>query len=255
MKYQVLIADDEPLAREKLRHFFARETDFEVVGEATHGTEALALARQLKPDLLVLDIQMPPLDGLEVAHAFGEHAPVIVFTTAHREHAVEAFTANAADYLLKPYSLTRFGQALARARARLAAGSVTESAASAPGRAAPGRLLVKSRGRYIVVAIADVEWMEAAANYVVLHTSTGNHVLRGTMTDTLIDFGPGLFFRTGRSTAVNLQRIQQVLMDGPGEHTVVLQSGAKVTLQRSFRELQEKIEQLVRVPAEAGTPA
>jgi len=239
MKYTVVIADDEPLAREKLRHFLSEEPDFEVVGEASNGSDALDCARKLNPDVIVLDVQMPPLDGLEVAFGLGDHTPVIVVTTAHRDHAVEAFSANAADYVLKPYSQSRFKEALARARQRLVArpGAADEP----PPRT--DRLLVKSRGRYVVVHTDTIEWLEAAANYVVLHTQGGNHVVRGTLAETLVQLGDEFFYRAGRSTAVNLGLINEVLMDAPGEHTIVMRSGAKVRLQRSFRELQTRIEQ------------
>jgi len=236
MKLKVLIADDEPLALDKLRRLLAAEPDLELAGAATNGAEALRLARELRPDILVLDIQMPPLDGLEVAHALDEGARAVIFTTAFPQHAVDAFGANAVDYLLKPYSKEQFTRALGRARARLA----TATDAVRVGRS--DRLLVKSRDRYVVVHVNDIEWIEAAANYVVLHASSGNHVLRGTMTDTLAEVGEDMFFRTGRSAAVNLDRVNEVLFDEPGEHVLLLRSGARVRLQRNFRELQERLE-------------
>ena len=239
MKYTVVIADDEPLAREKLRHFLSEEPDFELAGEATNGADALETARKLDPDVLILDVQMPPLDGMEVAFGLGDTSPIVIFTTAHREHAVEAFTANAIDYVLKPYSQSRFKEALARARQRLAA--LPAAAGDAPPRTE--RLLVKSRGRYVVVHADTIEWLEAAANYVVLHAQGGNHVVRGTLAETLVQLGDQRFYRAGRSTAVNLDQINEVLMDAPGEHTIVMKSGAKIRLQRSFRELQARIEQ------------
>ncbi|MBX3737184.1 MAG: response regulator transcription factor [Candidatus Didemnitutus sp.] len=236
MKLKVLIADDEPLALDKLRRLLATENDLEIAGAATNGADALRLARELQPDILVLDIQMPPLDGLEVAHTLDEGARAVIFTTAFPQHAVDAFAANAVDYLLKPYSKEQFARALGRARSRLAA----TADATRTGRS--DRLLVKSRDRYVVVHVNDIEWIEAAANYVVLHSSSGNHVLRGTMTDTLAEVGEDLFFRTGRSAAVNLDRVNEVLFDEPGEHVLLLRSGARVRLQRNFRELQERLE-------------
>lgn len=240
MKFKVLIADDEPLALDKLRRLIATEPDLEVVAAAANGTEALRLAEQLQPDVLILDIQMPPLDGIEVAHALQHAQRAIIFTTAFPDHAVDAFATNAVDYLLKPYSRENFSRALGRARARLAK----------PGETARGgrsdRLLVKSRDRYVVVHVTDIEWIEAAANYVVLHASNGNHVLRGTLTDTLTEVGEDQFFRTGRSAAVNLDRVTEVLFDEPGEHVLLLRSGARVRLQRNFRELQERLEKRPR---------
>jgi two-component system LytT family response regulator len=237
MKLKVLIADDEPLALDKLRRLIATEPDLELVAAAANGTEALRLAEQLQPDVLILDIQMPPLDGIEVAHAIQHEQCAIIFTTAFPDHAVHAFAANAVDYLLKPYSRESFSRALHRARTRLAA-----KPNEAPRGGRSDRLLVKSRDRYVVVHVTDIEWIEAAANYVVLHAANGNHVLRGTLTDTLVEVGEDQFFRTGRSAAVNLDRVSEVLFDEPGEHVLLLRSGARVRLQRSFRELQERLE-------------
>lgn len=237
MKLKVLIADDEPLALDKLRRLVASEPDLELVGAAANGSEALRLAEELHPEVLILDIQMPPLDGIEVAHALQQDARAVIFTTAFPDHAVDAFAANAVDYLLKPYSRENFSRALGRARARLAAKPDATRAA-----ARSDRLLVKTRDRYLVVHVSDIEWIEAAANYVVLHASSGNHVLRGTLTDTLVEVGEEQFFRTGRSAAVNLDRVLEVLFDEPGEHVLLLRSGARVRLQRNFRELQERLE-------------
>lgn len=238
MKLKVLIADDEPLALDKLRRLIASEPDLELVGAAANGSEALRLAEELHPEVLILDIQMPPLDGIEVAHALQQDARAVIFTTAFPDHAVDAFAANAVDYLLKPYSRENFARALGRARTRLA--GKTPDATRAAARS--DRLLVKTRDRYLVVHVSDIEWIEAAANYVVLHASSGNHVLRGTLTDTLVEVGEEQFFRTGRSAAVNLDRVVEVLFDEPGEHVLLLRSGARVRLQRNFRELQERLE-------------
>jgi len=249
MKFKVLIADDEPLAIDKLRRLLTAEEDIELVGAAANGAEALRLTRKLLPDILILDIQMPPLDGLKVAHAVAGNQAVI-FTTAFPQHAVDAFDANAVDYLLKPYSKEQFARALSRARHRVT--STSESARA--GRS--DRLLVKSRDRYVVVHVTEIEWIEAAANYVVLHASNGNHVLRGTMTETLAEVGEDLFFRTGRSAAVNLARVSEVLFDDSGEHVLLLRSGARVRLQRNFRELQERLEKRRgTAPRREGTAA
>lgn len=236
MKLKVLIADDEPLALDKLRRLVAAEPDLDLVAAAANGSEALRLAEEFSPDVLILDIQMPPLDGIEVAHSLQQAERAVIFTTAFPDHAVDAFAANAVDYLLKPYSRENFSRALGRARARLA----SKVDASRPPRA--DRLLVKTRDRYVVVHVSDIEWMEAAANYVVLHASSGNHVLRGTLTETLVEVGEEQFFRTGRSAVVNLDRVVEVLFDEPGEHVLLLRSGARVRLQRNFRELQERLE-------------
>lgn len=256
MKYRVLVADDEPLAREKLRLLLAEETDFVLVGEAGSATEALARGRELRPDLLIVDLLKEAADGLEVAAGLAAAGAAVIFTTARREHAAEAFAADAVDYVLKPYTAGRLREALGRARRRLsskpaaaatpvragAREATAKSAAAAQDRPAPERLLVKSRGRYVVVQASTIEWIEAAANYVVLHCSGTNHVVRATLTETLAQLGESSFYRAGRSTAVNLYLIHEVLMGAGEDHTIVMRSGAKVRLLRSFRELQERIE-------------
>lgn len=241
MKYKILIADDEPLARERLRHFLADEFDYELIGEAVDGREAMGLIREKQPELVLLDIAMPVIDGMQVAQKLtGRPLPLVIFTTAHANHAVEAYAANVVDYLLKPFDRTRFHAALAKARELL--DWRTRRNLQPPAEPRRQRLLVKSRGRYLVVPAEDISWLEAAANYVVLHTPGGNHVVRGTMTDLLQQLGEGTFFRSGRSHAVNLKQVVEVHMDDTGQHSVVLQGGQRLRLQRNFRELQQHLE-------------
>lgn len=241
MKYKVLIADDEPLAREKLRDFIGDEFDFELLAEASNGKEVLQQIREQEPDLLFLDIEMPGIDGMQVAKQLtGSHLPLVVFTTAHANYAVDAYAANVVDYLLKPFNRERFRHTLARVREILG----WRTARTPPSDPRRQRLLVKSRGRYTVVQAEEITWLEAAANYVVLHATNGNHVVRGTMADTLQQLGEGLFFRIGRSHAVNLSRVSEVHMEDSGQHSVVLQGGTRLKLQRNFRELQQRLESL-----------
>lgn len=237
MHYKILIADDEPLAREKLRAYFAAAPDFEIVGEAADGAGVLAEIRRLQPDAVYLDIEMPGIDGLNVARALAhQSAPLVVFTTAHSRYAVEAFAVSVTDYLLKPFDRGRFLESVAKLRDTLGR---RPAAPAATGRK---RFLVKAQGRYAVVGSEEIEWIEAAANYVVLHTASGNHVLRSTLTDILKELGDELFYRTGRSHAVCLTRITEVRAEEPGLHEVVLRSGARLRLQRDFRELQQRLE-------------
>jgi two-component system LytT family response regulator len=237
MKRQVLIADDEPPAREKLRAFLADEPDFAIAGEAADGNEAVELIQRLQPDVLFLDIEMPGIDGLHLVQGLSDQSlPLTVFTTAHARYAVDAYAANVTDYLLKPFDRDRFRAALTKIRGLLA------RPAQGPDEPGMRRLLVKSNGRYAVVHSDDIDWIEAAANYVVLHTASGNHVLRSTLGDILRQLGEKTFFRTGRSHAVCLNRICEVRVTDAGQHEIVLRSGASLRLQRDFRELQRQLE-------------
>lgn len=249
-KLRTLIVDDEPPARAKLRTLLAAEDDIELVGEAGNGDDAIRMIGELRPDLLFLDVQMPAPDGLAVLRTVrDEWLPCTIFTTAHAEHAVEAFALHALDYLLKPYGRERFAAALERARASLIKSdhvgeervdALLQSAAVA---AAPvERFLVKAGERYLVVRATDITWVEAAANYLVLHTPTGNHVLRRTLAALERELDPRRFFRTSRSTIVNLDSVREVQLVGGGEHVIFLHDGKKVPLTRGLRELQERLQ-------------
>ncbi|MDD3178987.1 MAG: LytTR family DNA-binding domain-containing protein [Opitutaceae bacterium] len=253
MKISTLIVDDEAPARVRLRRLLAPESDIEIVGEAASGEDAILAIGRLHPALLFLDVQMPAPNGLAVLRAVrDEWLPCTIFTTAYAEHAVAAFELHALDYLLKPYSRERFAAALARARqhllatgpaagdARVAALLAGQTIENAP----VERFLVKNRERYLVVRAADIEWVEAAANYVVLHTAAGNHVLRRTLAAVEADVDPRRFFRLSRSSLVNLATIREVQALAAGEHVVILRSGARLTLTRGLRELQERLKSL-----------
>ncbi|HEY0946658.1 MAG TPA: LytTR family DNA-binding domain-containing protein [Opitutaceae bacterium] len=251
MSVRVLIVDDEAPARARVRRMLAAESDVEIVGEAANGEDAIRAIGELQPDLLFLDVQMPPPDGVAVLRAVrDEWLPCTIFTTAYAEHAISAFELHALDYLLKPYSRERVTAALARAREHVRLRKTPERdervaalvadktlAASAPAE----RFLVKTNERYLVVRASDIEWIEAAANYVVLHTPSGNHVLRRNLASIEAELDPRRFFRVNRSAVVNLNVIREVQALMAGEHVVILQSGEKLTLTRGLRELQERL--------------
>lgn len=251
-KIRTLIVDDEPPARAKVRHLLATENDIDVVGEAGNGDDAIRLIGELKPDLLFLDIQMPATDGISVLRAVkDEWLPCTIFTTAYAEHAVEAFALHALDYLLKPYSRERFADALARARKVLASAALSEqgdprvSAAlnEAPVKSNPlERFLVKTNDRYLVVRTSEVTWIEAASNYVILHTASGNHVLRRSLAVLEGELDPKQFFRSSRSAIVNLDFVREVQPMAAGEHVIVLRDGKSVPLTRGLREFQERLQ-------------
>lgn len=247
---RTLIVDDEPPARHKLRNLLAAEADVELCGEAGNGDDAIRLIGELHPDLLFLDVQMPAPDGLAVLRAVrDEWLPCTVFTTAHAQHAVEAFALHALDYLLKPYSRERFAAALARARLSLAQRGPSPAIGvnallSDPklGAEPVERFLVKTNERYIVVRASDITWVEAAANYVVLHTSTGNHILRRSLTAIEGELDPRRFFRTSRSTLVSFDHVRELQLMNVGEYTILLHDGTRVPMTRGLREFQDRFQ-------------
>ncbi len=250
MKIRTLIVDDEPPARAKLRNLLAAEEDIELCGEAGNGDDAIRLIGELRPDLLFLDVSMPAPDGLAVLRAVrDEWLPCTIFTTAHSVHAVEAFALHALDYLLKPYSRARFADALERAHTELArrANGANERVSAllrdpAIGAAFIERFLVKTNERYQVVRASDIAWAEAAANYIVLHTGTGRHMLRRTLSALEAELDPRRFFRVSRSAIVQLDRVREVELVSAGEHLLHLDDGARVPLTRGLREFQERLQ-------------
>lgn len=246
MTIRTLVVDDEAPARARLRRMLAGEADISLVGEAANGEDAVRLIAETRPALLFLDVQMPPPDGLSVLRAVrDEWLPCTIFTTAHAEHAVAAFELHALDYLLKPFSPERLASALQRARASLASAQpdsdprVAALVATAP--APLERLLVKSAERYIVVRTADIEWIEAASNYVILHTPAARHILRRSLSALESELDAHRFFRISRSALVSLGAIREIHAAAPDEHTVILQSGARLNLTRNLRDLQERL--------------
>jgi len=251
VKIRTLIVDDEAPARARIRRMLSNESDIEIVGEAANGDDAIRSIGELRPQLLFLDVQMPAPDGIAVLRAVrDEWLPCTIFTTAFAEHAVTAFELHALDYLLKPYSRERFASALERAREKLRAAGETpapdahvaeliddKKIAAQP----VERFLVRNNERYVVVRTSDIESVEAAANYVVLHTRDGNHVLRRTLTTLEAELDPNQFFRINRSCIVRLSAIREIQTLTAGEFVVFLQSGAKFTLTRGLRELQDKL--------------
>lgn len=247
---RTLIVDDEAPARARVRRFLSAENDIVIVGEATNGDDAIRLTCELRPQLLFLDVQMPAPDGIAVLRALrDEWLPCTVFTTAYAEHAVTAFELHAIDYLLKPYTQDRFSAALERVRKQVAssvtagqdsrvAGLIDDAAAAA---GPVERFLVRDGERYRVVRATDVESVEAAANYIVLHSREGNHILRRTLSAMEAELDPRQFFRVNRSCLVRLSCIREVQALAAGEHVVFLHSGAKFTLTRGLRDLQAKL--------------
>ena len=238
-KIKVLVADDEPLARERLTGLLSQEPDIEVVGQARDGEEAITAIQDHTPDLVFLDVQMPQMNGFEVVEAVGtEKMPLVIFVTAYDQHALKAFQVRALDYILKPFDRERFSEALQRARkqiereetgdlGRRLLALVKDLRKDQP---KTDRLVVKSGGRLFFLRADEIDWVEAAGNYVRLHVGTASHLLRETMNAIEGRLDPEKFFRIHRSRIVNMERIQELQPWLNGEYAVVLRTGARLTL-------------------------
>lgn len=230
---RVLIVDDEAPARAKLRRMLAAFDDVEVVGEAGDGASALEAVARLAPDALFLDVQMPEVDGFDVAASLPDDGPALVFVTAHDRHALQAFDTHALDYLLKPVEPERLARAVQRLRAAsLAAAPGTPSPRAGVGGAA--QLLIPDRGRTHVVRCADIDWLEAADNYVNVHAKGRELLMRRTLAALLEDLGPA-FVRTHRSAAVALARVDMLRLRDKGKAVVQLTSGDEVPCSAQHR--------------------
>jgi two-component system LytT family response regulator len=238
---RALIVDDEPLARGRLRTLLAGEPDVEVVGECGDGLEAVAAVEELSPDLLFLDVQMPALDGFAVLEALdADRLPAVVFVTAHDRYALRAFEVHALDYLLKPFDRDRFRKALGRARAQIAGaeggGKLPALLADARARRQPAdRLVIKSAGRVFFLRTEEIDWVEAAGNYVRLHCGGDAHLLRETMNGLEARLDGQRFLRVHRSTIVNVDRIRELQAWFHGDYLVILRDGTQLTLSRGYR--------------------
>jgi two-component system LytT family response regulator len=245
MKTRVLIVDDEPLARERLRKLLEAEPGIDIVGEAGDGREATEAIRRERPDLVFLDVQMPELNGFDVLREIaGAPAPAVVFVTAYDQFALKAFEVHAVDYLLKPFDRERFQTALRRALdhvQRGRAGELNERLAALldevkPAGKFPARIAVKSSGRVVFVKVSDIDWVDAADNYVELHVGTEAHLHRETMNALEQTLPPEKFMRISRSTIVNVDRIKELQPLFHGEYAVILRDNTRLTLSRSYRE-------------------
>jgi len=244
MKLRVMLIDDEPLGRDRLRGLLAAEPEIEIIGECGDGPSAVAAVRKLKPDVLFLDIQMPGMDGFDVLQALGtKRLPAVVFVTAYDEHALRAFDARALDYLLKPASRARLRQALERVRAQLASthGGNADAALRDLLASRPRRIAVRSGERILYVMVGEIDWIEAAGNYVVLHAGTQNHIIRETLGALEEELPPDVFLRLSRSVIVNLTRVREIQAVAPGEHVAILHTGQRLSITRSLREVEERL--------------
>jgi len=239
----VLIVDDEPLAREGMRLLLGDE-GIRDVQEARNGAEAVAKIRAQRPDLVLLDVQMPETDGFAVLRELGAEAmPPVIFVTAHDEYAIQAFEVNAVDYLLKPVARDRFQQALARVRERPPpqgeADNANVQALLQQLTAKPrflARVALRSAGRISFVNVEDIQYVQAAENYVQLHLKTARHLLHVPIATLENSLDPEMFLRIHRSMIVNVRQVKELETGPHGEYIVVLQGGAKLQSSRSYHE-------------------
>ena len=239
-RIRAVIVDDEPLPRERIATLLASHPEIELVAECGDGAEAVRVISETAPDLLFLDIQMPELDGFEVLEALGgDRLPAVIFVTAFDEYAVRAFEVSAIDYLLKPIDPARFELALGRALQRINASPEAGGellAFLSRWRAQRGfatRFVVRSGGKLTFVRPQEVDWIDAAGNYVRLHTAGRQHLIRETMKSIETRLDPEVFVRVHRSAIVNIDRVASLEPYFHGEYVVVMRDGSKLTSSRS----------------------
>lgn len=237
---RAILADDEPLARQKLRELLRNESEIEIAGEGASASETINLVRGTSPDLLFLDVRMPGRDGFdilrELAACQGVQMPLTIFTTAYDSYALRAFDIHAVDYLLKPFTAERLHMAVQRASEQLA--RTRQNGNGKPhgdnGKAHSTRMVFKSRGRILFLPVSEIRWIAAEENYVRICTGSETHLLRETMARIEERLDPRMFLRVHRSAIVNLHYVKEVRTQANSEFSVILVSGQRVSMSRSY---------------------
>lgn len=256
---RTVVVEDEPVSRDRLVALLADEPEVEVVATCADGRSAVETIATAEPDLVLLDIQLPELDGLSLARTLsGERRPAVVFITAHDQYALPAFEIHALDYLLKPFSEERFRESLAHVRRHLQQKRATAlgqqiidmmpgvgfaglPATPVPRR--PQRIAVKGSGRVYFVKVDDIDYCEAAGNYACLHTGGRTHLIRETMNSLEARLDAEVFVRIHRSVIVNVERIHEIQSTFGGESIVKLRDGTRLTMSRTYRDaLQSRLD-------------
>ena len=244
-KIRVLIVDDEPLARRRIKSLLAHESNIDVIGECSDGFKAVSSISELTPDLVFLDVQMPAMDGFDVIKTIGpERMPTVIFVTAYDQYALKAFEVNALDYLLKPFDRRRFQKTLERAKTMIRGlqnGNVNNQLLSLLGdlrreQEAPDRFIIRSEGRVIFLRVEEIDWMRTVGNYVRLQVGRDSHLMRETMNGMEAKLSPDKFMRIHRSTIVNLDRVKEVQPWAKGEYVVIMRDGTRLIMSRRYRE-------------------
>jgi two-component system LytT family response regulator len=244
MKLRTLIVDDEVFSRSKIRAFLEDYPEFEVVGECEDGKQTASDILSQQPDVVFLDIEIPGQNGLEVLNSLPPAVqPSIVLVTAFDKYAVRAFEIQALDYLLKPFNKARFAQAIGRLRQRVAssncAGHSEQLKIALQQVRRDGqdyeRIVVKSGSRIIFLRSSVIEWIEAQGDYVMVHASNANHLVRETMVTITERLDPSRFVRIHRSATINLDFVQELRPLWGGDYRVFLRDGTQLTLSRNYR--------------------
>jgi two-component system LytT family response regulator len=252
---RVVIADDERLARQKLRLLLDSEPQITLLAECQDGRQTVAAIRAFHPDLLLLDIQMPDLDGFQVLQEISPNEmPAIIFTSAYDQYAIRAFEAHALDYLLKPFDQGRLHHAIERARQEILKSEnrdITNRLLELLSQMRPGmapritelqqRLVIKAKGRVVFLNLDEIDWVEAAANYVRLNAGKESYVLRETISRTAERLNPNQFIRIHRSTIVNVHKIKELIPVNSGEYVVVLRNGKELSCSRGYRAILQRM--------------
>jgi two-component system LytT family response regulator len=246
MKLKAIIADDEPLARERLRFLLSHDEEIEIAGECRNGREVIVALRDTVPDVLFLDIEMPARGGFDVIEQIGaSRMPNTVFVTAHNQHALKAFEVQALDYLTKPIEPERLTQTLARVKAAVASKSAlvaqeqlksildsVRSTAPPAAKTYPQRLLVHNGTKDVLIALDDVEWIEAADYYSCLHVASKSYLIRESIKQLAGTLDPARFVRVHRSAIVNIAHVREIVREGRSEGAVVLHSNQRLKMSR-----------------------
>jgi two-component system LytT family response regulator len=252
MRVRTLIVDDMPLAREKLKRLLESDREIQIVGECSDGHAAVKAIGELAPDLLLLDVQMPELDGFGVLQQVSASSmPVVIFVTAYDQFALKAFEVHALGYLLKPIDEERLMDALSHAKAQIRrrrAGEIDlrlrallESVNAAPKYIK--RLVIRSTGRVVFLQADEIDWIESAGNYVAVHVGRQTHLLRESLSQLESRLAPERFVRIHRSTIVNIERIKELQHLTNGDQRAILGDGKQLTVSRGYREkLMEALE-------------
>jgi two-component system LytT family response regulator len=251
---RAIIADDERLARKKLRILLDSEPEVQVVAECEDGRQTVSAIHAHLPDLLLLDIQMPDLDGFQVLGEISPaQMPVVIFTSAYDQYAIRAFEAHALDYLLKPFDQERLHHAIERARSELRKSGDREIThrildllsrvrSEVPSGSEPdGRLVIKAKGRVIFLNLDEIDWVEAAANYVRLNVGKESYLFREAISRTSERLNPNHFIRIHRSTIVNVRKIKELIPVNSGEYIVVLKTGKELSCSRGYRAALQRV--------------
>jgi len=250
MNLRVLIADDEPLCRQRLRQFLRAEPGNELVGECINGTEAVTAIRKQAPDVVFLDVKMPELDGFDVIKSLSDiRLPAIVFVTAYDQFALRAFETHAVDYLLKPFNRVRFQTALRRVRERLQRDLSSKDDPTLLNllktidsrHSSLERVTIRSDGRITVLKTAEIDWICAADNYVELHLGKATHLLRTTVTALASQLPQNRFVQTSRSLLVNVDRIKEIRPKAHGDYSIILRDGTSLPGSRNHRRQLERL--------------